>query len=241
MSRADRRTVLGFVAGAIVLPAAAAMPARAAAPFAPTAAPMLYTRRLERVLGDGASFIVVRSFAVRFVPDAAGFRVEGRQVSADVVAPEALETFARMERERVETALFPIALDAAGRIVGHAGGQVSPQLDAAVREALDRIDKAAFEAGERAEAVRFVEALHQSAGRVLTEPPVDLFAPAGVPREETHAIALPGGGKGAVRVRFAAERDARTGLMRQATREVVTELGADRRRTLETWRLASLG
>ena len=58
---------------AILLPASV-VPARAAGRFAPPAAPMLYTRRLERVLGDGASFVVVRSFAVRFVPDAAGFR-----------------------------------------------------------------------------------------------------------------------------------------------------------------------
>jgi hypothetical protein len=242
LNRADRRTVLGFAAGAVLVPIVSAVPARAAARFAPPATPMLYTRRLERVLGDGASFIVVRSFAVRFVTqDSGGFRIEGRQVSADVAAPEALEKFAQMERERVETAVFPVTLDAAGRIVGHAEGQGSAQLDAAVREALDRIDRAAFEAGERAAAVRFVEALHQSAGRVLTEPPADLFAPEGVPREEAHEVALPGGGKGAVRVRFAAELDAKTGLMRQATREVVTELGADRRRTLETWRLAPLG
>lgn len=241
MSRADRRTVLGRgLAFAVALPAAWAAPARAAA-FAPPAAPMLYTRRLERVLGDGASFIVVRSFAVRFVADGAGFRVEGRQVSVDVVAPDPLERFAQMERERVETAPFPVALDAAGRIAGHAAGQGSAQLDAAVREALDRIDRAAFAAGERAEAIRFVEALHQSAGRVLTEPPADLFAPEGVPREERHEVALPGSGTGAVRVRFSAERDPRSGLMRQATREVVTELGGDRRRTLETWRLAPLG
>ena len=238
MSGADRRTALGFAAAAILLPfAALAAPAR----FAPPPAPMLYTRRLERVLPDGASFVVVRSFAVRFVPDGAGFRVDGSQVSVDVVAPASLERFAQMERERVETALFPIALDVAGRIVGHAEGQGSAQLDAAVREALARLDRATFEAGGRAEAVRFVEALHQSAGKVLTEPPADLFAPEGVPREERREVALPGGGAGAVRVHFSAEVDAGTGLMREAMREVVTELGTDRRRTLETWRLAPLG
>lgn len=240
MNGVDRRTALTLVTAAALLPIAPVIPARAAARFAPPAVPMLYTRRLERVLPDGASFVVTRSFAVRFVPEGPGFRVEGRQMSVEVAAPALLERFAQMERQRVETALFPIALDSAGRIVGHAEGQGSAQLDAAVREALDRVDRAPFTAGERAEAVRFVEALHQSAGKVLTEPPADLFAPEGAPREERREVALPGGGSGTVRVRFSAESDPTTGLLREAMREVVTELGGDRRRTLESWRLAPL-
>jgi hypothetical protein len=42
-------------------------------------------------------------------------------------------------------------------------------------------------------------------------------------------------------VTFSAARDPATGLMREARREVVTELDGDRRTTLESWQLTPLG
>ena len=240
MIRADRRTLLRLAASAATLPLLPIVPAAAqpASLFAPPAGPMLYTRRLERGLAGGASLTVSRSFAVRFVPEPRGYRVDGEQVDVAVDAPEQLSTLARLERERVETAVFPLALDAAGAIRGVPPFAASAQLDAAVREVSARLDASPRTPAERAELRAFVEAVHRSAGQLVTALPHDLFAPVDCPREDRRAIALPGGGTGQVRTRFDATRDPATGLMREARREVVTELAGDLRRTVESWTLA---
>ena len=75
---------------------------------------------------------------------------------------------------------------------------------------------------------------------MITPLPVDLFAPVEMSRRESRQVALPGGEAGEVAVTFTAERDPRTGLMRQATREVRTRLSGDLRSTVETWRLEPL-
>ena len=242
-SGADRRTVLRLAAAGLLLPLAsrvAAHPASPGARVSPPHGPMLYSRRLERALSGGASFVVGRSFEVRFAHAADGFRVEGHQVGVEVEAPEELAAFARIEREREERGLFPLLLDAHGRIADGAGTPVATRLDEAVREILAQLAARPHTAAERAELVGFVNAFHQSAGRLVTELPRDLFAPAAAPRSESREVALPGGDSGEVTVTFSAARDPATGLMRQALREVVTRLHGDRRRTLESWRLAPL-
>lgn len=242
MSRLGRRSLLHGAAAAIALPLIASRPGRAQAPqpFAPPATPMLYTRRLERGLVGGASLTVTRSFAVRFVREADGFRVEGEQVEVAVEAPPQLDALARLERERVETALFPLQLDSAGSIRQGADAIESAQLDAAVREAAAQIERGQHTTDERAELRAFVETVHRSSTALLTELPRDLFAPGDAPREERRVLDLPGGITGLVRMTFAASRDLATGLMREARREVVTEIADDRRRTVESWSLAPL-
>jgi len=242
MSATDRRALLRLAAGALLLPIVAAVPSRAATPerFAPPAGPMRYTRRLERELRGGARFVVSRSFAVRFRPEAAGFRVEGEQVDVVVEAPEALAEFVRLERERRELGLFPLLLDLAGAIAGGAGTPIATQLEAAVREAFAELETRPRDPDERAELGRFVSIFHQSAGRLVTALPQDLFAPEPTPRTERRAIAVPGGDAGEVAVTFTAARDPATGLMREALREVVTTLEGDRRQTLERWTLTPL-
>lgn len=232
--RLGRRALLACAAAAVVLPLA---PARAA-PFAPPDAPMRYTRRLERGLPGGARLVVTRSFAIRFVPVAGGFRVDGEQVAVSVEAPEQLESLAQLERERRETGLFPLRLDPAGAIEDDGGGRgEAGGHDAAMREVLARIDGWNHAPAERAALRAFVDAVHRSAGEMLTRLPRDLFAPREPARSERRALALADGEAGEVRMTFAAERDPATGLMRSATREVVTEVAGEVRRTLETWRL----
>ena len=240
--RAGRRALLGLAATAATLPLLRFGPAIAqpAGRFAPPAAPMLYARRLERSLADGAWLVVDRGFAVRFVREGDGFRVDGEQVSVEVEAPPGLDALARLERERVESGLFPLQLDAAGAIRGLSHVAASAQLDQAVREVAARIERWDHAPVEREELRAFVEAVHRSAGDLVTELPRDLFAPAEPRREETRAIALPGGGAGRVTVTFTAARDPLTGLMVEARREVVTEVSADLRRTIESWRLSPL-
>ena len=188
----------------------------------------------------GDHVVVINVEKVRFAHAADGFRVEGHQVGVEVEAPEELAAFARIEREREERGLFPLLLDAHGRIADGAGTPVATRLDEAVREILAQLAARPHTAAERAELVGFVNAFHQSAGRLVTELPRDLFAPAAAPRSESREVALPGGDSGEVTVTFSAARDPATGLMRQALREVVTRLHGDRRRTLESWRLAPL-
>lgn len=240
MRRADRRTLLRFAAGALLLPVvSSAARAQAPAHFEPPLAPMRYTRRLERGLADGKQLIVSRAFQVRFVQRPGGFRVDGEQVEVEVEAPEALAAFAQIERDRREQGLFPILLDSAGHIAGTLA-PMEAQLEAAVREAAAQIDRRQRDEAERADLLRFANAIHQSAGKVVTELPRDLFAPVAALRSETRAVELPGGGEGEVTVTFSAARDPVTGLMRDALREVVTQLGIDRRRTVESWRLDPL-
>ena len=244
MSATDRRTLLRCAAAAMLLPALSAVPLRGLAQgprFAPPAGPMLYTRRLERWLAHGASFIVSRGFEMRLQREAVGYLVDGRQVEVEVEAPEALAAFVRIEREREERGMFPLLLDEGGTIAAGAAAPVATRLDDAVREALAVLEARSHARAERAQLVRFVNAFHQSAGKLVTELPRDLFAPAQSPRSERREIALPGGDSGEVTMTFSAMRDPATGLMRQAQREIVTALDGDRRRTLESWRLQPLG
>jgi hypothetical protein len=242
MSVADRRQVLRLAAATALLPVLAGAPLRAlaAARFAPPAVPMRYTRALRREMADGNAFVVTRSFAVRFLGDARGFRVDGEQVDVTVDAPARLAQFAELERRRSEVGLFPLTLDAHGQIYGARVGIDTDELDAAVREALATLDGRAFSPGERDEIARFVSALHQGAAKIVTELPKDLFAPADPERTTTRDVALPGGQEGEVTVRFTARTDPGTGLMEEARREVVTDLAGDRRRTSENWILSPL-
>ncbi|HEU4650552.1 MAG TPA: hypothetical protein VFS49_03975 [Croceibacterium sp.] len=236
-----RRAMLRLAGLAVTLPLATILagPARAAEFAAPTG-PMLYTRRLERELADGTWLVVSRSFAVRFLPEGDGFRVVGEQVGVEVDAPEQLATLAQLERERVETALFPLQLDSTGAIRSVPRAAPSEQLDQAVREVTARIAQLNRPAADREALQAFVETVHRSAGELVTELPRDLFAPADVPREESRTLTLPGGEIGRVRVTFSAQRAADGGLMRTARREVVTEVSGDVRHTIESWTLAPL-
>jgi hypothetical protein len=235
-----RRTLLHGAAVAIALPLVAAAQDRSEARprFVPPSGPMLYTRRLERGLVGGASLTVNRSFAVRFVREGDGFRVDGEQIAVEVDAPPQLEALARLERERVETALFPLELDAEGAIRGTGRVADRAQLDAAVREAAAQIERGPHAPAEREDLRAFVEAVHRNSADLVTELPRDLFAPVELARSESRTIVVPGGMEGQVRVTFTAERDPATGLMRTARREIVTEIAGDLRRTVESWSLA---
>jgi len=247
----DRRQVLRGAAAALVLPllgtsmiAQAQARAQGIAPgraFAPPSGSMLYTRRLERSLPGDARFRVSRSFAIRFVEEASGYRVEGEQVAVEVGAPESLAALATMERARRERTLFPLLLTEDGQIEPEADIDHPPRLDQAVQEVLRRIAELPVPAADLADMRRFVRAVHANAAQLLTELPSDLFAPNGARDRETRTLALPGGGDGVVTVAYSAETEPSTGLMRSARREVVTEFGGSLRRTLESWTLVPQG
>jgi len=197
---------------------------------------MLYTRRIEQSLPNDAHFTVSRTFAIRFREEVGGYRVEGEQVAVEVDAPESLAAFAEMERERHEQALFPLLLSHDGLIEGGDPPDGAAP-DRAVQEVLHRIAELPLPADDQAELGRFARAVHANAAALLTQLPRDLFAPAEEESRHRQTLALPGGDEGNVTVAFAAETEPATGLMRSARREVVTEFGGNRRRTLESWTL----
>lgn len=240
MGEHDRRAVIRMATGAAVLAVLGtqAVPAiGATARIAPPAATMLFARRLDRELPGDARIVVERDFAVRFRSDLQGFEVTGHQHSARVSAPDWLGELARLEERRVEEGLFPLRLDNAGVIVTGETVARSAEVDAALRNVSDRFGFAQGVAPEEGELAQLVEELHRAGSGLISELPLDLFAPVETRREETQRIDLPWGDMGSVTTSFSAVRDTATGLMREAHREIVTVLGNATRRTAETWTL----
>jgi hypothetical protein len=240
-SGADRRAMLGWTMAAALAPvlasrATAAGAARAHA-FAPPTEPMTFGRRLERGLPDGNRLVVARSFAVRFVAEPAGWTVTGEQVGVTVEAPPRIAALAELERQRVETGLFPFALDRSGVIVGGSESRPAKELERAVAIVRRTIADAPLAAGERQEAEAFVRAVHDAGAKMTSQFPDDLFAPRDDAVHATRELGLPGGEQGTIEISFTAVTDPATGLMREAHREIVTAIGQDRRVTREAWTL----
>lgn len=245
MSAIDRRRLL--LAMSAMLPVLASRPAlgqSAAAPallpadpIAPPPQPMVYARRLDRGLPGDAHFIVERRFAVRFSPAPDGYRIEGEQIAIAIEAPERLGPLARLERARTEIGLFPLQLDLRGWIRSGMFETDVPEIDAAMRYVSQIVANADRPADEHRMLGEFVEAVHQAGNAIVSSLPTDLFAPAEGERVERRSIALPTGATGVVTTRFTATRDPVTGLMTQARREVVTNVGGNERLTAETFTL----
>lgn len=241
---ADRRTLLRRAAAAALLPLVAQIPvgplAAAGRAFAPPAYPMRYARRLVRNLVGGARFTVERQFAVQFNPTPEGWALTGEQVGVEVEAPDALAAFARLERERVEQGLFPLMLDQSGQITGGPDLAQAVDLGEAVQAAQQMIDRSARGPADKAEMLAFVSALHQSAARLTSALPADLFRPVDIPRMRRSDVALPDGEQGQVTASFTARTDPASGLMVTAERKVITAIAGDRRETVESWTLQPL-
>lgn len=229
----DRR---GALAAFALLACAAPLVARdpTAPRFAAPRGPMRLTRVLERELGDGAAVIVTRSWRLRFVPQAAGYRVEGEQLAVEVEAPPALAALAEIERGNTQEGLFPIALDAAGLMVDEGGGDPGaiPGLPEATGDYLDQTGAA------REAAMAYVAAVQQAGAAMTSSWPTDLFFPAATPRSEVRAVPLPGGASGTIAVRFAGALDPNKGRLAHAERRIVTSLDGTVRSSRETWSLA---
>jgi hypothetical protein len=234
---AARREALRLAFGAAVLPLFGARQVLAsdilAKRIAPPASEMIYRRIVERELHGGAMFRVTRDFAVRFESLGRGFQVRGQQVQAYVEAPANLAQLATLEEQRVELGIFPLTLDGAGLIVDGSDDVPNEQISAAVAEVQRRLG------GDAAEAGTLVEALHSAGLQLTAELPRDLFSPPEGLREERAQIALPWGESGEVETKFEASCDPQTMLMRTASRQVITRLGSDERRSAERWELFS--
>jgi len=218
----DRRESVRLAIAAALLPFLAARPAATravtsddAGAINPPAGPMVYRRRLERPLAGG------------------GFLLSGRQSKVAVDVPPSLAQLATFEEQCVESGLFPIELDSRGQIAAWPAATRDVQLGRALDAVRRRFAKAGMDTG------LLIEALHGASGELVATLPNDLFAPAEPVREELHQIELPWGDHGEVIVRFEAELDPQSRLMRHARRMVTTRYGGDERCNVESWTLAA--
>lgn len=209
-------------------------------PFAPPESPLVLTRTVWRTLSDGKQIVVRRRYEVQFSRDADGFRLDGRLLDAAVEAPPLLAALAELERKRGDEGMFPLLIDAAGRIRESVGTQ---------RESPAQRDDAREQAQRLLAGTPQPPAQQQASGAFLTQVagqgalaawPVDLFNPASGERHERRRIALPDGQEGEVTVSVKSVEPQRLGLPRSVERTVTTVLAGTSRTSREQWTLAPI-
>ena len=207
----------------------------AATPFVAPSQSYILTRELRRSLFDGKEVMVRRSYRIHFRPEEGGYVVEGVMIDVTIDVPPKLAMLADVERKRSQTGLFPMHLDANGRLQDSA----SPTDQAASERALtisnEMIDGVHLDENARADIRHFTRDV--LAGTSEEHWPADLFHPACGLRSDTSNFDTPGGGGGSITVSIDAGCD-RQGLLKSFERMVTTNAGGDKRMTRELWTLA---
>ena len=219
-----------LLAGAATLVIAAAPAPDAVVALAPpTDRPLLLSRTLTRELPGGKAIVATRRYRIVFARTASGWRIDGTLVASEIAAPPALAALAELERTRPDDGLFPIALDAAGRIVSASGGaQGRTQVERAI---------VAVRAKLPGEPLPGVAA--GSAG-ALTRWPETLFLPVETRAANEQRFPLPDGSEGKITVTLASAAAEALATMGRAERTVTTEVGGTRRISRESWSLSAL-
>lgn len=239
----DRRAAMrriGFLAMLPSLLSTGIANAQGNAMFHPPAGPMLFRRRLLRELPGGEAIIVTRIFEIRFHRLAGGYRVEGAQTRAEVSAPASLGALARLEEQRQETGLFPLHLDANGRIIAGPGGRAASDFATVVDEAFAWLARRPISRADRMQAQEFVIGLQTVASRITTAMPPDLFTGDASPVSRTQPLTMPDGNPGMVSVAYEASARPGGGLLASAERVVTTDAGGSTLRSVEQWTLEPL-
>lgn len=199
---------------------------------APTV-PVLMVRELRSPLADGREVVGRRTFAVTFVRQSGGWRVDGRLLRVDVEAPPSLQPLAELERQRSDSGLFPLFLD-------HEGHLIPTPRDRSTA-APHAIEAALSSGGLRnADTVSRHDAqplLRQIAAMPLRSPvPESLFALKvsgdGSRHEEVRA------GQGHVTIDTREQGADSSGQLRRIERVVTTQVGASTRTLREIWLLS---
>lgn len=234
-----RKTVL-LAGAAALLPTICSVPlaAKASGPanthFAPPSSDMILTRIVWRELADGGSIMVRRSYAVRFVPEESGYRLDGHLIDATVDAPPELAPLAELERTRPDNSLFPIRLDGQGKVLSDGVAPIAETRQAAASIAQGVLAKAPMRPTDRAEALKQAKVLGTDNG-VYGHVPLDLFQPQPGERHERRPVALPDGQTGAVEIAIKVADVQSGGLAGSVERTVTTELAGTRRVSREVW------
>lgn len=240
MKQLERRKLIQLAAAFALAPTLICAPLRAQSglgTIAPPSRAMTYKRKIQRQLSDGAWLSVERSFAVRFIAEASGFRVDGKQIGIEIDAPAALKSIVKLEKARVETGIFPLMLKENGFIESGSTAHEAKQIEAALHEVSQQVLTISGTAEERRELQDFISAFHNVGSNIISNLPVDLFSPERNKRSISREIAMPDGIIGEVTSTFSAQRDPETNLMRMAKREIVTRMEGDTRHTIESWSL----
>ncbi len=233
------RTVL-LASAAAILPLAAlsfAPPAAMAttiSPFLPSGEAMVLTRVLRRPLPGGIEISTARSYEIRFVREEDGYRIEGDLIGVQVDVPKQFEALAALERARPDPGMFPMRIDAGGRLVASGKRNATPAASEAGRIAQAMVP-AGLAPAEARDASAFIS--QSTVSPVQTAWPDELFKPAPGKRSNVQVVPLPDGKTGEVSVEIEANVDAGTGLVRSLRREVTTRVGGSMRVTIETWTL----
>lgn len=236
MSRAWLVIAAAAIFPALPLLAQNPQPSDSAAAFVAPSERLILTRTLRRPLPGGKAVVTQRRYAVRFVPEGKGFRVDGSLIESTVDVPPNLAAIAEIERKRANPDLFPIHLDSAGWIVPTPPSPptASPALRDAARLASQQL--AQLPAAQRGAGQAFIDAL-VARGGAPSEWPRDLFHPAPGTHSETRTVALPDG-EGTVTVTTKAQVSTTSGLLESFARVIVSEFAGSRRETSEEWSLA---
>jgi hypothetical protein len=212
----------------------------ASQPFAPPETPQVLTRTVWRTLGDGEQIIVRRRYEVQFSRRADGFSLDGRQLDAAVEAPPVLAGLAEIERKRNDEGMFPLLIDAAGRIRQTPRAQeASHALRETARDQAQRLISATPNVPPAQDASPDFLAQLAAQGAMVAWP-ADLFNPAGGERLERRSIALPGGQEGEVAVSVRVVEPPHLGAPRSVERTITTVLAGTSRTSREQWTLAPL-
>ncbi len=235
-----------MLGGAMTLPMAAFAPLQQAeasprSSFVAPSHPQVLTRELRRALADGKEVISRRSYEIRFLPEANGWRVDGLLVSSEVDAPPELAMLAKLEKARKDEGLFPLHLDNSGMIIdqhGAADPGTSGEARSLVAGAVERLSIAQ---GDKVVAKDMVSRISTQSRAVGGNWPSDLFHPVAKRRSDVQTMPLPGGKLGKTTVTVIAH-GTDSGLLGQFERRVVTEIEGSTRTSQEIWRLQpSLG
>ena len=221
---------------ALIFPATAVF-SRPSTRFVPPAQPMVLTRTLERALADGKRIVTRRSWELTFRRTADGFAVDGALLDSQVEAPPGLAALAQIERTRTDGALFPLLLDADGIIqVPASAGDAAPVITAR-ESAAQIITHAPMGSAEREQAQTLLAAVAAAALRSASNWPADLFIPRDLHREDRREIETGTGETGSIVVITNMRVQSAGALLEHASRQVVTQVGNDRRTSEEQWAL----
>ena len=196
-------------------------------------------RVLIRSLSGGARIAVTRAWAISFeASPGTGLRVVGKQSHVQVDAPPALQALTRVEASRDESALFPLLLDAAGRIVDTSpGNSLAPLPDKVVDAALAYAKAHSDEPSAQPVSRQFLSDLSEHGEKWLSRMPDDLFFPDPRDRNVSRELTLPDGTTGMIEIRESATANVVSGLLKSFVRQATTRTQTMTREGSETWTL----